>query len=105
MPMISMSITYYRIGEVFWGSKAIGELTMSQREAIKTRQRVIIMLITMTLIFAICWFPYHLYFIYAYYNPQIVFYKYVQNIYLAIYLLAMSNSAINPIIYTFLSKK
>ncbi|XP_053207541.1 tachykinin-like peptides receptor 86C isoform X2 [Panonychus citri] len=104
IPMILMTVTYYRIGKVFWGSQAIGELTEGQREAIRGRQRVVTMLITVTVLFAICWLPYHIYFLYMYYDPEIMNHKYISNIYLTIYWLAMSNSAINPVIYAFLSK-
>ncbi|XP_053207542.1 tachykinin-like peptides receptor 86C isoform X3 [Panonychus citri] len=105
IPMILMTVTYYRIGKVFWGSQAIGELTEGQREAIRGRQRVVTMLITVTVLFAICWLPYHIYFLYMYYDPEIMNHKYISNIYLTIYWLAMSNSAINPVIYAFLSKR
>lgn len=105
IPMVLMSVTYYRIGRVFWGSQAIGELTEGQREAIRGRQRVVTMLITVTVLFAICWLPYHIYFIYIKYDPNIITHKYISNIYLTIYWLAMSNSAINPVIYAILSKR
>lgn len=57
------------------------------------------MFIIIVLIFAICWLPYHLFFVYAYHNNQVISADHVQTIYLAIYWLAMSNAMVNPIIY------
>ncbi|XP_022245713.1 neuromedin-K receptor-like [Limulus polyphemus] len=60
---------------------------------------VVRMLVAVALVFAICWLPYHVYFIYAYHHPKILKTDYIQHVYLAFYWLAMSNSTYNPIVY------
>uniref|UniRef100_A0A182S9C2 G-protein coupled receptors family 1 profile domain-containing protein n=1 Tax=Anopheles maculatus TaxID=74869 RepID=A0A182S9C2_9DIPT len=57
------------------------------------------MFIIVVTIFAICWLPYHLFFVYAYHNNQMTSSSYVQQLYLGFYWLAMSNAMVNPIIY------
>ncbi|CAH0558873.1 unnamed protein product [Brassicogethes aeneus] len=66
---------------------------------------VVKMMIVVVIIFAVCWLPYHLYFIVTSYFPEITNSKYIQETYLAIYWLAMSNSMYNPIIYCWMNAK
>ena len=57
------------------------------------------------LIFIVCWLPYHTYFITANINPEINYSHYIQEIYLMIYWLAMSNSMYNPMIYCYMNQR
>ena len=50
-------------------------------------------------IFAICWLPYHVYFIYTYHDKEVVTKPYIQHVYLSFYWLAMANAMVNPAIY------
>ena len=73
-------------------------------------------------IFAICWFPYHAYFIYSYFNPGIMKVLslgkpqpqhvivllqawYTQHMYLGFYWLAMANCCVNPLVYYSMNKR
>lgn len=40
LPIISMTVTYSRVGIELWGSKAIGEYTPRQVENVKSKRRV-----------------------------------------------------------------
>lgn len=61
--------------------------------------QVVRMFIIIVTIFALCWLPYQLFFIFAYHNKQISSAPYVQHLYLGFYWFAMSNAMVNPIIY------
>ena len=63
------------------------------------------MMMVVVIIFAVCWLPYHLYFIVTSYFPEITNSTYIQETYLAIYWLAMSNSMYNPIIYCWMNAR
>ncbi|KAG8179382.1 hypothetical protein JTE90_022086 [Oedothorax gibbosus] len=99
IPMICMAFTYTWIGRILWGSKVIGENSVSQNNVIKSKQKVVHMLVAIMLLFAFCWLPYHIYFLYTYYNAEVIHARFIQHVYLAIYWLAMSNSCYNPIVY------
>ncbi|XP_076360621.1 tachykinin-like peptides receptor 99D [Tachypleus tridentatus] len=105
LPISSMTFTYFRVGRELWGSKTIGECTEKQLETIKSKRKVVKMMIVVVFIFTVCWLPYHIYFLLAHHHPQIISTNYVQHIYLSIYWLAMSNSMYNPIIYCWMNSR
>lgn len=55
--------------------------------------------------FAICWLPYHLYFILGSFQEDIYCHKFIQQVYLALFWLAMSSTMYNPIIYCCLNRR
>ncbi|XP_008824373.1 neuromedin-K receptor [Nannospalax galili] len=63
------------------------------------------MMIIVVVTFAICWLPYHIYFILTAIYQQLNRWKYIQQVYLASFWLAMSSTMYNPIIYCCLNKR
>lgn len=63
------------------------------------------MMIVVVVIFAVCWLPFHMYFIVTSYLPDITNEPYIQEVFLGIYWLAMSNSMYNPIIYCWMNTR
>ncbi|CAB3375735.1 Hypothetical predicted protein [Cloeon dipterum] len=105
VPIVVMSITYARVGIELWGSQSIGECTQRQMENIKSKRRVVKMMMAVVAIFVVCWLPFHAYFIVTSHLPEITTASYIQEVYLAIYWLAMSNSMYNPIIYCWMNSR
>ncbi|XP_018570439.1 tachykinin-like peptides receptor 86C [Anoplophora glabripennis] len=105
VPMILMSVCYTTMGRVLWGSSSIGEMTQRQLDAIRSKRKVVKMFISVVLIFGICWLPYHAYFIYIYYDTNVIFSKYTQHVYLGFYWFAMSNAMVNPLIYYWMNAR
>ncbi|XP_049820597.1 tachykinin-like peptides receptor 86C [Aethina tumida] len=105
VPIILMSLCYTIMGRVLWGSRSIGEMTQRQIDSIKSKRKVVKMFILVVLIFGICWLPYHAYFIYIYYDPNVIFSKYTQHVYLGFYWFAMSNAMVNPLIYYWMNAR
>uniref|UniRef100_A0A182F7J9 G-protein coupled receptors family 1 profile domain-containing protein n=1 Tax=Anopheles albimanus TaxID=7167 RepID=A0A182F7J9_ANOAL len=105
LPIGSMTYTYARVGLELWGSKSIGECTQRQLDNIKSKRRVVKMMMIVVIIFAVCWLPFHFYFIITSYYPELTKKPYIQEVYLAIYWLAMSNSMYNPIIYCWMNSR
>nr|XP_018916865.1 PREDICTED: tachykinin-like peptides receptor 86C isoform X1 [Bemisia tabaci] len=106
IPMSAMILCYSAMGKALWGSKAIGELTQRQQDSIQSKKKVVKMFIVVVIIFAVCWFPYHSYFIYIHHHKQKILYSwYIQHLYLGFYFLAMSNAMVNPIIYYWMNAR
>lgn len=67
--------------------------------------QIVKMMIVIIIIFAVCWLPYHIYFLLIHHFPDFMTVPYVQHVYFVIYWLAMSNSMYNPLIYCWMNKK
>ena len=61
--------------------------------------QVVKMMIIVVVTFALCWLPYHVYFIVTGLNKHLSKWKYIQQVYLSVMWLAMSSTMYNPIIY------
>ncbi|XP_024939280.1 tachykinin-like peptides receptor 86C isoform X2 [Cephus cinctus] len=105
IPVTAMGICYTLMGRELWGSRSIGEHTQHQKESMKSKRRVVRMFIVVVTIFAVCWLPYHGYFIFSYHNRRFTESSYAQHIYLSFYWLAMSNAMVNPIIYYWMNTR
>nr|VZH91150.1 unnamed protein product [Spirometra erinaceieuropaei] len=98
LPLLILFATYIPITIKLWAHRGLGEVTHGQRENIKSKRKVVKMLIAVMLIFAVCWLPYQLFFLILrapidHEHPSL------PSIFIFCYVLAMSNSMYNPIIY------
>ncbi|CAL1529744.1 unnamed protein product [Lymnaea stagnalis] len=105
LPMLTLFGTYARIGWELWCSKAIGEAVPMQAERVKSKRKVVKMMMAVVIIFAVCWLPTHVYFILENIYQKVHHWTYIQQVYLIIYWLAMSNSMYNPIIYCLMNAR
>jgi tachykinin receptor 3 len=67
--------------------------------------QVVKMFIVVVIIFAVCWLPYHVYFIYTYHHKEVVTKPFIQHVYLGFYWLAMANAMLNPFIYYWMNAR
>ncbi|XP_064459090.1 tachykinin-like peptides receptor 86C [Ornithodoros turicata] len=105
LPVVTMGVTYFRMGVVLWGSRCIGEVTDRQQNALKAKQKVVRMLIAVVTLFSVCWLPNNVYFLYVYHFPSTAYVDYIQHIYLVMYWLAMSHAMYNPIVYYWMNRR
>ncbi|KAJ8001290.1 hypothetical protein DPEC_G00192790 [Dallia pectoralis] len=63
------------------------------------------MMIIVVVTFALCWLPYHVYFIVTGLNKALKKWKSIQQVYLSVLWLAMSSTMYNPIIYCCLNSR
>lgn len=96
------NLAFFCVGQVLFQEFAI---CLPDILKIQTIFQVVKMMMVVVIIFAVCWLPYQLYFIIIAYYPKITRSKYIQETFLAIYWLAMSNSMYNPIIYCWMNAR
>ncbi|XP_030060710.1 substance-K receptor [Microcaecilia unicolor] len=101
LPLLLMFVTYTIIGITLWGNRVPGEESniSNYHHQIKVKKKIVKTMIMVVVVFAISWLPFHLYFILGQFREDIYKQKYIQQVYLAIFLLAMSSAMFNPIIY------
>uniref|UniRef100_A0A7M4EHQ8 Tachykinin receptor 2 n=1 Tax=Crocodylus porosus TaxID=8502 RepID=A0A7M4EHQ8_CROPO len=61
-------------------------------------------MVTVVITVAVCWLPYHLYFIFGIFKEDMYKQQYIQQVHLAVFLAAMSSTTYNPIIYCCLNQ-
>uniref|UniRef100_A0A4W4EBR2 Substance-K receptor n=3 Tax=Electrophorus TaxID=8004 RepID=A0A4W4EBR2_ELEEL len=105
LPLLVMLVTYSLVGQRLWGSKIPGEASDHYQNQIQAKRKVVKMMIVVVMTFAVCWLPYHIYFILGSFKNDIYNQQYIQQVYLAIFWLAMSSNMYNPIIYCCLNQR
>ncbi|CAN8005033.1 unnamed protein product [Ixodes hexagonus] len=105
VPVTTMVATYTRMSVVLWGSRFIGEFTEHQHKALQSKRKVVKMLSTVVILFTVSWLPYHMYFLYVFYHPNVAYVDSIQHVYLAMYWLAMSHAMYNPIVYYLMNRR
>ncbi|XP_041988935.1 tachykinin-like peptides receptor 86C isoform X2 [Aricia agestis] len=103
-PMSVMVWAYARMSAVLRG-RTIGECTHHQTQVIRAKRKVVRMFVLVVVVFALCWLPYHAYFVLVYHHPDMTTSPLAQHVYLSFYWLAMANSMFNPLIYYWMSNK
>ncbi|CAH1794500.1 unnamed protein product [Owenia fusiformis] len=106
IPLVILAVTYAMVGKALWGSQTIGENVGARHgENVKSKRKIVKMMIVIVAIFAVCWFPMHLYYIIVYHFPDLTLQPFVQHLYLVFYWLAMSNSMYNPLVYCWMNQR
>ncbi|XP_052748720.1 tachykinin-like peptides receptor 86C isoform X2 [Galleria mellonella] len=104
VPMSVMVWAYARMSAALRG-RAIGECTHHQMQVVRAKRKVVRMFVLVVMVFALCWLPYHAFFVLAYHHHSLTSGPLAQHMYLAFYWLAMANSMFNPLIYYWMSNK
>lgn len=105
IPGALMGFCYGKMGRTLWSSEGVGEMTERQRLSIRSKKKVVKMFMVIVLAFAVCWFPYHVYFLYTDIYPKSAKGKTALEVFLTFYWLAMCNGMLNPIIYFAMSAR
>lgn len=103
-PLLTMIVLYSMIICLLWKKRTIGEeIDEYNRRLHKQKKGVIIKLVTIVVIFALCWLPVHINHLMAAFNYQ-VFKCLPVWVTMLFYWLAHANCAINPFLYLMLTK-
>uniref|UniRef100_A0A667XW96 Neuromedin-K receptor n=1 Tax=Myripristis murdjan TaxID=586833 RepID=A0A667XW96_9TELE len=105
LPLVVMGITYTIVGVTLWGGEIPGDSSDNYHGQLRAKRKVVKMMIIVVATFALCWLPYHVYFIVTGLNKHLTRWKYIQQVYLSVLWLAMSSTMYNPIIYCCLNSR
>lgn len=105
LPLMVMGCAYLVVGMTLWASEIPGDSSDRYKEQLNAKRKVVKMMIVVVCTFALCWLPYHVYFLLYQFFPDMFQERFIQQIYLAIMWLAMSSTMYNPIIYCCLNDR
>ncbi|KAM9445225.1 neuromedin-K receptor [Clarias gariepinus] len=105
LPLVVMAITYSVVGITLWGGGMPGNSSDNYLEQLQAKRKVVKMMMVVVVTFALCWLPYHLFFIITGLYKSLNKRRFIQQVYLAVLWLAMSSSVYNPIIYCCLNSR
>ncbi|KAK0154088.1 Neuromedin-K receptor [Merluccius polli] len=105
LPLVVMGIAYTIVGVTLWGGEIPGDSSNHYHGQLKAKRKVVKMMIIVVVTFALCWLPYHVYFIVTGLSKALTKWKYIQQVYLSVMWLAMSSTMYNPIIYCCLNSR
>ncbi|XP_029954273.1 pyroglutamylated RF-amide peptide receptor [Salarias fasciatus] len=113
LPLAAMLFLYTRIGIELWIRKRVGDAsvlnTMNHREISKIsrkKKRAVKMMVTIVLLFTVCWAPFHtVHMLFEYYELEKKYDDVTLNMILAIVqAIGFFNSFNNPIVYAFMNE-
>ncbi|XP_021516653.1 substance-K receptor [Meriones unguiculatus] len=106
LPLVVMFAAYSVIGLTLW-KRAVPrhQAHGANLRHLQAKKKFVKAMVLVVLTFAICWLPYHLYFILGTFQEDIYYHKFIQQVYLALFWLAMSSTMYNPIIYCCLNHR
>lgn len=96
IPMVTMAILYSRVVYLLWFKNVV--IRLDEERQRKKKKRATKMVLIVSLVYALCWFPELTVFVLFAYSPQSVKFEVAYPVTVAFCCL---NSAINPIIYSF----
>ncbi|XP_003409088.1 substance-K receptor [Loxodonta africana] len=106
LPLVVMFLAYSIIGLTLWRRAVPGHLAKSANlRHLQAKKKIVKTMVLVVVTFAVCWLPYHLYFILGSFQKDIYCHKFIQQVYLALFWLAMSSTMYNPIIYCCLNHR
>lgn len=105
LPLLVMGCAYLVVGLSLWASEIPGDSSDRYKEQLTAKRKVVKMMIVVVCTFAICWLPYHVYFLLHQFFPEMFEKPFIQQMYLAIMWLSMSSTMYNPIIYCCLNDR
>ncbi|XP_072258893.1 substance-P receptor isoform X1 [Pyxicephalus adspersus] len=103
LPLLVIGCAYTFIGMTLWASEIPGDSSDRYHEQVVAKRKVVKMMIVVVCTFAVCWLPYHIFFLLQTFDETNQ--KFYQQLYLAIMWLAMSSTMYNPIIYCCLNDR
>ena len=104
LPLVVISVAYTLVGVKLWTRELPGQQTLeAQKKLHETARKATLMLVTVVVVFALCWFPFQVREVLLYYNPRAIS-KMSVRFQVVLPWIGFSSSAINPFLYVVFSE-
>ncbi|XP_064618713.1 RYamide receptor-like [Lineus longissimus] len=105
LPLFILIGTYMKIGYIIWVKKIPGEaVNIRDQRMAKSKRKMVKMMITVVMIYAVCWLPLHTITLIQAFNINLYRdHTYMVAMWIVSQWLAMSNSCYNPIVYCWMN--
>ena len=105
IPLIVIAIAYGRIVRKLWLRTYLGAVTRTQQVSqAKAKRKSIKLLITVVIIFALCWMPLNLYHILTDFHPNPTVFRYDSTTFFVLHWIAISSTCYNPFVYCWMNE-
>ncbi|NP_001127714.1 neuropeptide receptor A16 [Bombyx mori] len=110
LPLVLMAVAYHQIARVLWSSNGIPgqadtkKLATAELTQLRSRRKAAKMLVSVVIMFAVCYFPVHLLSVMRY-TIDMGQTEFITIWALVSHVMCYANSAINPLIYNLMSDK
>ncbi|ESO98339.1 hypothetical protein LOTGIDRAFT_65232, partial [Lottia gigantea] len=105
LPLTLIGIAYGRIVRKLWARTHVGAVTHTQQiSQAKAKKKSIKLLITVVIVFALCWLPLNLYHLLTDLHPDPAVFPYNSNAFFICHWVAISSTCFNPFIYCWLNE-
>ncbi|KAL8573611.1 hypothetical protein ACOMHN_007164 [Nucella lapillus] len=108
VPLSIVALAYGVVGKVLWTRAPPGNAHHGRdTQQLQRKRKVVKMLVAVVVMFTLCWLPLHIFFLLLDFQPDLMAYHTVQEerffvgLFYTVHWLAMANSFVNPIIYSF----
>ncbi|XP_062600807.1 G-protein coupled receptor 83-like isoform X1 [Saccostrea cucullata] len=105
IPLTIIGVSYGRIVRKLWRRTHLGAVTHSQqRSQNKAKRKSIKLLITVVVVFALCWMPLNLYHILTDFHPNTSVFQYNSTAFFVFHWIAISSTCYNPFVYCWMNE-
>lgn len=105
IPLSIIAVAYGRIVRRLWKRVQLGVVTRTQRVSqARAKRKSIKLLITVVVVFALCWMPLNLYHILTKFHPDTRTFTYHGTTFFVFHWLAISSTCYNPFVYCWLNE-
>ncbi|OWF48288.1 probable G-protein coupled receptor 83 [Mizuhopecten yessoensis] len=105
IPLSIISVAYGRIVMRLWKRVQLGAVTRTQQMSqARAKRKSIKLLVTVVVVFALCWMPLNLYHILTKFHPDVRTFTYDSTTFFVFHWIAISSTCYNPFVYCWLNE-
>ncbi|VDI24562.1 G protein-coupled receptor 83 [Mytilus galloprovincialis] len=105
IPLTIIAVSYGRIVKKLWLRSSLGAVTQQQQVLhARAKRKSIKLLITVVVVFGLCWMPINLYHLLTDFHPNAAIFHYDSTTFFILHWIAISSTCYNPFVYCWLNE-